>query len=1116
LDAEPFAAILPAEEKRPPTVRGAVPEELIAQSRGDPAGPAVDPFAAIEFGSPPSIPPDLPAPGAAGSELGVPSPASGGAASDLFADFGSPAPNPRAAPLGFGEVDLGEFDPSAPAIAGPPRLEAAPLNEPGGAPASPEQAPGGEPVGDGREFDPGRAVHDALGADLAEAPRASPQQESDASELELLDFIDDAGAAGKKVRPSSLRFQIRRKSGKVFGPFDQPTVVKMLADGQLLGNEDVSSDGEQWAPVGSVPAFAEAIQKLMESPATLQVGAGPEEPPRAGGAPASGAEALERMRALYGDRMAAIAVVDSATAERKLRKLAPLAAAVVAALVLMGAGIYSGQTPYGYFGVRWLFPSHLKKGSASYQKYVEAEKALAADTFESYSQALAGAKSLLAENGSAVEARSLYAQATFYLGRRFFRADAELVQARRYLEELELSSKAAPETIKARAGQSLSIGQPAQVRPALEAAIAKNPDDLELKFLLAEGHLQQRAAGPAAEVLKKVLAADPNSPKALHALGVARTLESPPDWTAAQALFQKALEAGPRHVSSAVEIAAILVHRLEKAEEAVPYLERALSEDAEKQLAPSELARAHSLMGKVQASRHQGEAARQEFEAALKIFPESAPARAAYGRFLLARREYEKALALFEGAHKADPKDVDYLDGLIRSMLGASKLHTAAKLLGEAPSELLGDPRLTYLKGRAAEEADKGEEAESQYRRAAAADPKYWEPSLALGRFYLGRRRFPEAKRALADALQRGPGVAEVHVGQGDWHLEQADIGEAKKEYLAALAIDREAAAAHLGMAQALLAEGALDGAQREFELAVSLDPAMPRIFTKQAALLMQRGDWGAAAATLEKAKNADPKDAVALWRLGAVELERGKLAEAMNNLNLSLTLDPSGPDAHYYKARVHHVRHENTQALDAMKTALAHAERRPDLHFWMGNILFQSNRFDEAVEHWQEAVKLKPDYADALEALARGYQERQVFDQAIGFYEQVMKVDPSRKRLLMSVADCKAGMNRYDEAIAKYREALKADRSLVGAYFRIGRCYTEKSKINEAIEWYQKAAAGDPDAKEVWRFLGYAYKEKGRKKEAIGAFEKYLALNKDAGDAKDIANEIFDLKSER
>jgi predicted Zn finger-like uncharacterized protein len=1147
-EPDPFADLLPGGAQGEPTSIAPAPAEPAGPSQVEPTASAADPFADLDFGTAPR-PPQTAAPaGHAGGFGDVPSevpeadfeaadpsavsPAhgdftqvdAGQAVSPLapsaplgpdpFADFGAPAPAVVADPIPFGGEEFGATAPPATAeetgAAPPPRKPVPPTLSP--------VAPSARARADSREFDPGSAVRkDALEADLSPAPRASaPLQDSAEGELELLDFIDDAGAAGKKVRPSSQRVQIRRKSGKVFGPFDQPTVVKMLSEGQLLGNEDVTSDGEQWAPIGSVPAFGEAIQRLMESPGSLH-GASPLSAELDhGAAEPSSADVLERMRALYGNRMASIAVVDGASSQRKFLSLIPYAVGAALALAVLGTGVYLGQTPYGYFGFRWLFPSHLKQGSADYQKYVEATHALSADTFESYTQALSDAKALLAENSTAVESRSLYAQSVFYLKRRFFAGNPELAQARRYLDELELAAKDAPETVKARAGHALLTGQAAQVRPALEAALAKHAQDLELLLLLSESYSQERATGPAIEPLKKALKLEPKSAKALHALGVVRTLEKSPGWPAALELFQQALEAEPRHLSSAVEIAAILIHRLDKPEAAVSTLTRALGEEGKVLLAPNELARAHYLMGMVQSTRHQADAARKEFETALQVFPESAPARAAYGRFLLTRHEYEKALGLFEAAYKSDPKEVDYLDGLVRAMLGSSKLHTASKLIAEAPSELRGSPRLEFLLGRVADEAEKGDEAEKHYRRAAALDASYWEPSFYLGNFFLGRKRLAEAKQAFADALKKAPGVPETHVGQGDWLLAQGKVDDAKKEYLAALAIDREAPAAHFGMAQVLAAEGALDEAKQEFERTVALDPTLPQLFTRQGALLMKRSEWEAAAAVLEKAKNADAKDSTAIWQLGAVELERGRLTEAMRNLDLALGLDPSSAEAHFFKARVHSTRHENTQAVEAMKAALERGGARPDYHYWMGNILLQNNRFDEAVDQWQQAVQQKPDYTDALEALGRGYQERQAFDQAIRFYERVLKMDPARSRLLLSVADCRVGMNRYDEAIAKYKEALKADPTLVVAYFKIGRCFTEKSKLNEAIDWYQKAASSDPDAKEVWRFLGYAYKEKGRRNEAVAAFEKYLELNKDAGDVKDISNEIYDLKSEK
>jgi predicted Zn finger-like uncharacterized protein len=1021
-------------------------------------------------------------------------------------DFGEPqeAPAPRQS-LDFGEVSFGDTPERAGDSGGGldfGDIAAAPA--PQASPRAPAKRPAPK-ADDALEFDPlaqpkGRPGGDDLEADLS-APMPSSAPTGKADDLELLDFIDDAGAgapeAGKRPRPGQARYQIRRKSGKVFGPFDQPAVVKMLAEGQLLGNEDVSSGGDTWTPIGSVPAFAEAIQKLMESPGAVPLARDPAAD--AGPTKESSERAMDRLKALYGDRMASIAVVDTASATKKLKQKLPFIALGVVALLALSVGVYLGTTPYGFFGLKKLFPKTLKAGSGSYAKFKEAAKLLD--------------ESLLAENDSVVESRALFAQAVFYLKRRYSAGDDKLERAKRFVDELLLSAPDHPEVIKARAGYHILKGDETLIRVALQAAAAVAKEDHEFSFLLAESYFRERQAEPAIAALNPILAVEPGSAKALHAVGVARTLQKDPDYAAAKVAFTKALEAAPRHLASAVESAAISVQRLGDLETAVELLKRPLSAEGKTLLAPPDLSRAHYLMGLLLAARHETAEAEKRFEEALAIDPGSAPAKAAYGRFLLKQRKDERAFELFEAATKADPTEIDYVDGLVRAMIGATKLHMATKALEDAGKSHPGNPRVAFLNARVADVANKQEAAERSYKRAIAGDPKAWEPSLFLGKLYLRQRKMDAAGESLGEALAKAPKLPDTHVGQGDFLLGTLRTDDAKSEYLAALSIDRENASAHFGLAQVLFAEGAFEDAKKEFVAALALDPVMPQLNTQYGTLLWQMKDHAGAAEALERAKNTDSKDSGAIWRLGAVYFELSKLEEAQKNLEAALSLDPANPDVYFYKGRMHFARHETTQAMEAMKSALERSSMRPDFHFHMGNIFLQANRFAEAVEEWGLAVKQNPRYADALEALGKGYQEQGDGDKATGFFEKAMAADPSRTRLVLNIADCLYNQNLYDRAITKYQEALKLNEANVGAYFKIGRSFNEKQKVEDAIKWYKLAAEKDPEAKEVQRWLGYAYKDKGRRKEAIEAFDRYLTENPKASDAADIANEIFDLQ---
>src|SRR5262245_44795488 len=78
------------------------------------------------------------------------------------------------------------------------------------------------------------------------------------------------GAAPPKAaaRPGdgSVKFHVRRRTGKTFGPFVESAIVTMLQNGKLDGDEQVSNDGVTWKPLSAVPAFA-SYAKSVAPPA---------------------------------------------------------------------------------------------------------------------------------------------------------------------------------------------------------------------------------------------------------------------------------------------------------------------------------------------------------------------------------------------------------------------------------------------------------------------------------------------------------------------------------------------------------------------------------------------------------------------------------------------------------------------------------------------------------------------------------------------------------------------------------------------------------------------------------------------------------------------------------
>ena len=473
----------------PPNLGAPPPDDFGLDFSG--AEPGSAPPEAIDFS-------DLPSPAPAPA-FELPSPSAAPPMPDFGVDFSEPPLPARAAPpadpaasMGFGEVDFGDPAP-APAVEDP--LEFDPT--------------AGEPQRDDLEAD--------LSAPIPAAPASGP-----ADGLEMLNFINNAARdSGAPKAAKAKRFHIRRRSGKVFGPFDEGVVVKMMEDGQLLGNEDVSTDGDSWSPMATVASFGQAIQKLMEGPGAPAAAPGAAEASGEGAKATQGAQNMDRLRQLYEGRMAGITVVNRRDASEKLRKRLPLLiGAGVAALLLITGGSFA-FTSYGAFGVKKFFPAKLSTSSPQYADLQAARRGILTDTFKSYREARDLTAKILAIK-EYPEVRAVWCQAVFYLQRRYAAMTAgERNQADVAIPEIKLLGVGNVETAKALAGAKLSVKQPGEAVPILLDAKSRseNDQDVELDMLLAEAYAAKGDAKSSLDVLEKVLAREKGSAKALHALG---------------------------------------------------------------------------------------------------------------------------------------------------------------------------------------------------------------------------------------------------------------------------------------------------------------------------------------------------------------------------------------------------------------------------------------------------------------------------------------------------------------------------------------------------------------------------------------------------------------------
>jgi Flp pilus assembly protein TadD len=132
------------------------------------------------------------------------------------------------------------------------------------------------------------------------------------------------------------------------------------------------------------------------------------------------------------------------------------------------------------------------------------------------------------------------------------------------------------------------------------------------------------------------------------------------------------------------------------------------------------------------------------------------------------------------------------------------------------------------------------------------------------------------------------------------------------------------------------------------------------------------------------------------------------------------------------------------------------------EAYFNRGNTNFQHSNYGSAIENFNEAIRLKPDFA-------------YIYDRRGDVYS--------------------IGLHRYQRAIEDYNEAIRLKSDFADAYYGRGRAYDELDQYQQAIEDYNQAIHIGLKNKFLYSFLGFAYKQSGNREESCISFIKACEL---------------------
>jgi tetratricopeptide (TPR) repeat protein len=196
-------------------------------------------------------------------------------------------------------------------------------------------------------------------------------------------------------------------------------------------------------------------------------------------------------------------------------------------------------------------------------------------------------------------------------------------------------------------------------------------------------------------------------------------------------------------------------------------------------------------------------------------------------------------------------------------------------------------------------------------------------------------------------------------------------------------------------------------------------------------------------------------------------------------------------------------------ESLGRVQEAIGHYEQalriRPDYaeaHYNLGNTQAQVGRVPEAIGHYQQALRIKPDFSEAHCNLGNVLLQEGKVSDAIGHYEQAVRIKPDNAEAHSNLGNALAQVGRVPEAIAHHEQALRIRPDYAEAHYNLGITLYQTGKREEAIEHFQQALRLKPDYVEAHSNLGIALAQTGKIEEAIAHYEQALRIRPDYAEA--------------
>ena len=170
--------------------------------------------------------------------------------------------------------------------------------------------------------------------------------------------------------------------------------------------------------------------------------------------------------------------------------------------------------------------------------------------------------------------------------------------------------------------------------------------------------------------------------------------------------------------------------------------------------------------------------------------------------------------------------------------------------------------------------------------------------------------------------------------------------------------------------------------------------------------------------------------------------------------------------------------------------------------HSNLGLVLARAGDTREAIPHYQEALGLRPTYAEAWNNLALARAQQGDVAGAARSLAEAVRLKPRYATAWSNLGMVRARQGQTAEAIAAYHEALRLAPDHAEAHGNLGATLDAEGRGEEALRHLREAARLRPDSADAQGNLGTYYARRGDVAAATGYFAEALRLRPESPEA--------------